>query len=264
MENKKITNFKYLFGLIGFPVSHSFSQTYFLEKFKNEGFNNCFYELFPLEKIDEFPFLIKKLPNLKGLNVTLPHKETVIPYLDSLDESAEGVGAVNTIKIENGELKGYNTDVFGFEKSLLRFMEKHQSVKIKNALVLGTGGASKAVQFVLKKMGISYYVVSRNVGKGDLVYEDLDVNIYLKTHLIVNTTPLGMAPKIDTFPNLKYNLLNSNHFLIDLVYNPEKTVFLTKGKKQGCSVLNGLPMLHYQAEKAWEIWNPKIGKKMRK
>ncbi len=252
---KNISEYKHLFGLIGYPLSHSFSKKYFSDKFLKEGISDCYYELFPLNDIAEFPALIKKHPNLKGLNVTLPYKELVIPFLDKLDESAAAIGAVNTIKIDSGKLSGYNTDAYGFEKSLTDFIKKNQSKPIQKALVLGTGGASKAVTYVLKKLNIFYLTISRNPEKGDLTYDDLDQNIISNTQLIVNTTPLGMAPKKDTFPMIKYEWLDSNHFLFDLVYNPEKTVFLTRGKNQGCSVMNGLPMLHLQAEKAWEIWN---------
>jgi shikimate dehydrogenase len=261
LKIEKLSKYKHLFGLIGYPLSHSFSKKYFSEKFSNEGLTDCYYELFPLKEIAELPALLRKYPNLKGLNVTIPFKELVIPFLDGIDESAKEVGAVNTIKIESGKLFGYNTDVYGFEKSLLRFLNNSQLQSIQKALVLGTGGASKAVSFVFEKLGIAHSLVSRNVEKGDFTYEGLDSKIVAEFQLIVNTTPLGMAPKTDTFPALNYNLLSSNNFLFDLVYNPEKTVFLAKGEKQGCSIINGLPMLHFQAEKAWEIWNPVIGKK---
>ena len=263
MDNKELHECQHLFGLIGYPISHSFSKEYFSDKFLKEGINSSYYELFPLKKIEELPHLIKQFPNLKGLNVTLPYKEKVIPFLSGIDKSAKGIGAVNTIKIEEGKLFGFNTDVYGFETSLIQFIKK-ESKLVDNALVLGTGGASKAVVYVLKKMNISYQLVSRDKEKGDLTYTDLDEKILSKNQLIINTTPLGMAPKVDDSPKLDYDKLNSNHLLFDLVYNPEKTVFLTKGKQQGCSTLNGLPMLYLQAEKAWEIWNPKIDKKMRK
>ncbi len=261
MSIKKLSDYKHLFGLIGYPLSHSFSKKYFSDKFLKEGVSDCYYELFPLKDISEFPLLIKKYPNLKGLNVTIPYKESVLPFLDVFDENAAAVGAVNTIKIHSGKLYGYNTDVYGFEKSLLQFLKTGQLSSIQKALVLGTGGASKAVCFVLKKLGIFYAKVSRDSKKGDLTYEDLDEKILSDTQLIINTTPLGMAPNATTFPALDYELLDSNHFLFDLVYNPEKTVFLTKGKKQGCSIMNGLPMLQLQAEKAWEIWNFVVDKK---
>jgi shikimate dehydrogenase len=260
LELKKLSKYKYLFGLIGYPLSHSFSKKYFSEKISNEKIRDCYYELFPLKEIAEFPALLRKYPNLEGLNVTIPYKETVIPFLDKVDESAAQVGAVNTIKIESGKLFGYNSDVYGFEKALLQFLNKKQLNSIQNALILGTGGASKAVRFVLKKMELNCFLVSRNAKKGDFTYEDLDSKTLSDFQLIINTTPLGMVPKTDTFPALKYKQLSSNHFLFDLVYNPEKTVFLAKGEKQGCSILNGLSMLNLQAEKSWEIWNSVIDK----
>lgn len=261
MKNKKLTEYQHLFGLIGFPISHSFSKKYFSNKFLNEGINNCLYELFPLRDISELPYLIEDFPNLTGLNVTLPYKELVIPYLDEIEESVKEIGAVNTIKIESGKLTGYNTDAFGFEESLFQFLNENQIKSINKALVLGTGGASKAVKYVLKKLEISYFMVSRDAEKGDFTYDDLTANLIAECQLIINTTPLGMAPKMDSFPKLKYDLLDSNHFLYDLVYNPEKTVFLAKGEKQGCSIINGLPMLYLQAEKAWELWNSIVDKK---
>ncbi len=258
---KKLSEYNHLFGLIGYPIAHSFSKKYFSDKFLKEGINDCYYELFPLKDIDELPTLINRYPNIKGLNVTIPYKELVIPFLDEIDESAKEVGAVNTIKIESGKLIGYNTDVYGFEKSLSRFLNKNQLKSINKALILGTGGASKAVKYVLNKLGKSCAFVSRNSKKGDLTYDDLNEKILSEYQLIINTTPLGMSPKTDAFPKLKYELLDSNHFLYDLVYNPEKTVFLAKGKKQGCKIINGLSMLHLQAEKAWEIWRFLIDKK---
>jgi shikimate dehydrogenase len=261
LNRKEISEYQHLFGLIGYPLSHSFSKKYFSDKFLKEGIKNCYYELFPLKTIEEFPKLINDFPNLKGINVTLPYKESVLSFLDEIDEDAKEVGAVNTIKIESGKLSGYNTDVYGFENSLVHFMEKNPLKPIHNALILGTGGASKGMKYVLKKLKFSYLMVSRNRKKGDLTYEDLDEKILSNCQLIVNTTPLGMAPKTNDFPKLDYDKLNSNHFLFDLVYNPEKTVFLAKGIEQGCSVINGLSMLYLQAEKAWEIWNSEVDKK---
>ena len=259
MKNyNKLLKYQHLFGLIGYPLSHSFSKKYFSDKFAKERIENCYYELFPLKIIEEFPELVSKFSNLKGINVTLPYKQKVIPFLDELDEGAMAVGAVNTIKVESGKLSGHNTDVYGFEKSLTQIIDKNQLKNIRQALILGTGGASKAVKYVLKKNGISFSIVSRKKEKGDFVYEDMGGEVLSKYQLIVNTTPLGMEPKTDGFPKLDYEQLNSNHFLFDLVYNPEKSVFLRKGQKQGCAIMNGLSMLYLQAEKAWEIWNPKI------
>jgi shikimate dehydrogenase len=243
-----------LYGLIGYPLTHSFSKKYFTQKFEREGIANSQYELFALESIEDFPKLLKAKPNLCGLNVTIPYKEKVIPYLDKIDESANEIGAVNTIKIENGRLTGFNTDVFGFRESLTNFIKKNKLKPIRKALVLGTGGASKAVGYVLEKMGVEHALVSRYEEKGDFKYKDLDSHIINDTQLIVNTTPLGTFPKIDSFPDIPYELLNNNHLLFDLVYNPEKTVFLIKGEERGTHILNGLEMLRGQAEKSWEIW----------
>lgn len=246
---------KRLFTLIGYPLSHSFSKKYFSEKFEKEGIDNHEYTLSPLEQIDEFSALIQSNPNLAGLNVTIPYKEQVIPFLDEVSAEAREVGAVNTIKINDGKLKGFNTDTYGFEISLMGFLG---GKIVENALVLGTGGAAKAIVFVLKKLGINPILVSRNAEKGDLTYEDLDCAIFEECRLIVNTTPLGMLPKTDTFPAIPYHRLNNKYYLYDLVYNPEKTRFLEKGEERGAAIMNGLEMLHLQAEKAWEIWNTTI------
>ena len=255
LNEQKLKAYPRLFGLIGNPLSHSFSKKYFNEKFADEGLLDCHYELFPLDTIEAFPALIRRFPNLKGLNVTLPYKESIIPLLDEIDEDAKEIGAVNTIKIDEGKCVGCNTDAYGFEKSLIGFLNETPSIKVINALVLGTGGASRSVCFVLKKMGIAISRVSRTGDNEVLKYNDLDEALLQNTQLIVNTTPLGMSPAVETFPQLSYNLLGANHFLYDLVYNPEKTVFLAKGEKQGCLIKNGLEMLHLQAQKAWEIWN---------
>ncbi len=244
------------FTLIGYPLSHSFSENYFTQKFEREQIKNHEYSLSPLERIEDFPQLITSMPNLVGLNVTIPYKEQVIPYLDSISEEAEAIGAVNTIKIENGKLKGFNTDVYGFEKSLIQFLQKgNKKQTVENALVLGTGGAAKAVIYILKKLGIDPILVSRRQNSGDLTYSDLDTPIFEECQLIVNTTPLGMLPNVNSCPDLPYHRLNKNYFLYDLVYNPEKTVFLKRGESQKAAIMNGLEMLHLQAEKAWEIWS---------
>lgn len=244
------------FTLIGYPLSHSFSEKYFTQKFKNEQILNHEYTLSPLEKIEDLLELINSMPGLKGINVTIPYKEQVIPYLDEISEEAQAIGAVNTIKIENGKLTGYNTDVYGFEKSLLKLLQKkNKTISVENALVLGTGGAAKAVVYILKKLGIDPILVSRRQNSGDLTYSDLDTLIFEECRLIVNTTPLGMLPNLHSYPDLPYHRLNKNYFLYDLVYNPEKTVFLKRGEDQKAAILNGLEMLHLQAEKAWEIWN---------
>lgn len=250
--NQTLLQYENLYGLIGYPLSHSFSKGYFNEKFEKESLTNYFYETFPIEKIELLPSILKFYPNIKGLNVTIPYKEAVIGYLNQLDEGARAIGAVNCIKIENGFLLGYNTDAFGFERALVEFMQL-QEAQPKQALVLGTGGAAKAVFFVLSKLNIRYTIVSRELGKADLTYEML--HHLDEFPLIINTTPLGMAPNIETFPNIPYHCLSSQHLLYDLVYNPAQTQFLQKGAQQGAATQNGLSMLHYQAEKAWEIWN---------
>ncbi len=243
-----------LLGLIGYPLSHSFSKDYFSRKFEKEGIQDCFYENFPIRSVDQMPALFRDHPNLIGLNVTIPYKEAVIPLLDELAPGAEAVGAVNTIKrLPDGRLKGFNTDVYGFQWSLEKEIAANH-LTIESALVLGTGGAAKAVCYVLEKMGIAYQLVSRRPGKAALTYEEIDEAILLKNRLLVNTTPLGMSPKTDTFPILPYELLTDGHLLYDLVYNPAETLFLQKGKAAGAATKNGLDMLHLQAEKAWEIW----------
>lgn len=239
------------FGLIGYPLSHSFSKKYFTDKFEKEGISKCQYDLFPLENLDDFPKLLLKTPFLVGLNVTIPYKEQIFKYLTEIDEAAQSVGAVNTIKITDSKLKGYNTDIYGFEKSLKNFLgDKKQG----EALILGTGGAAKAVAYILNKMEIIFKYVSRRPQEGNLQYEDLNKNIIENHFLIINTTPLGMAPNLDTCPPIPYSYLNASHFLYDLVYNPEKTLFLNRGAEIGAQTKNGLEMLYLQAEKAWEIW----------
>jgi len=238
------------FGLIGYPLTHSFSEDYFGRKFKKEGISDHRYDLFSLEKIEGLISILGKTENLKGLNVTIPYKEKVISYLYEIDSEAAEVGAVNTIKIIDGKLYGFNTDVYGFEVSLLKFLNKK---KVK-ALVLGTGGASKAIQFVLEKNKIEFKVVSRSPSKGDLIYKNLDVKVIENHSLIINTTPLGTYPKTDECPEIPYEYLNSKHYLYDLVYNPEKSLFLQRGEEKGGMIKNGLEMLELQAEKAWEIW----------
>ncbi len=236
------------FGLIGFPLSHSFSPGYFSAKFKREEIENCSYDLYPLEDIS----MVERLMNsgLQGLNVTIPYKEKVIPYLSDLSEEAKAIGAVNTIKIVADKRIGFNTDVYGFEISLLNICGG--SVP-KTALILGSGGASKAVRFVLEKHNCKYKIVSRT--NGDLKYQHIDQEVLESHQLIVNTTPLGMYPNIDNAPDLPYQFCNSNHVFYDLVYNPEKTLFLKKGEIKGCKIKNGLEMLELQAERAWQIWN---------
>ncbi|MGZ5245172.1 MAG: shikimate dehydrogenase family protein [Bacteroidia bacterium] len=243
-------------GLIGFPLSHSFSQKYFTQKFTALGLKDWQYELFPIEYLKDFPDLVARHPELVGLNVTIPHKVNIIKFLDELHKEAETVGAVNTIKISiynNGKkyLKGYNTDVYGFEFSLKPLLKPHHT----KALILGTGGASKAVKFVLDKLGIESQFVSRNPNENQLSYISLDEKILQEHLLIINTTPLGMQPNINSFPEIPYQYLTENHLVYDLVYNPEETLLLQKAKAQGAQIKNGLEMLHLQAEKAWEIFS---------
>ena len=244
-----------ILGLIGYPLSHSFSKKHFTKKFFEESILDYRYELFPLEKIELFPALIKENPQLVGLNVTIPYKEKVMEYLDEIDEVAKEVGAVNTIKITNGKLKGYNTDVYGFQRSMTEFLfENRSSFSNLKAIVLGTGGASKAVCYVLNRLNIKYLTVSRSLEKGDLRYEDLTNEHLEEFPLFINTTPLGMSPYVEERPRIPYKAITDKNFLIDLIYNPNKTVFLLKGEMRSAPILNGLPMLIYQAEKAWQIW----------
>lgn len=244
-----------LFGLIGYPLSHSFSKKYFSEKFKKEGISDASYELFELPHIDEFTELVKQHPNLWGLNVTIPHKQAVIPYLDGLDASAEKVGAVNVIRFQEYRRIGYNSDYYGFKQSLQNWLP--QDKRSLNALVLGTGGASKAVTAALTDLKIPFSLISRQDGNNCLTYEQLQArpDILQSSRLIINTTPLGMAPNTNTAPPIVYEKLSSEHLLYDLVYNPAETRFMQLGREQGTRVKNGLEMLQLQAEKAWEIWN---------
>ena len=239
------------YGIIGYPLNVSFSKGYFSEKFERENLSDHVYELFPLADVSEFPELVKTHPNLHGLNVTIPHKKTVMPYLHELDESASEVGAVNVIKFaKDGRLIGYNSDVFGFEKSFLPFIKPHHC----SALILGTGGAAAAVAYILRKHEIPYLFVSRQKTSETLTYQDLHQNGFGNANILINTTPLGMTPNTDTFPNLPYDKITSDFLCYDLVYTPDETLFLAKSKAQGAVIRNGLEMLHLQAEKAWEIW----------
>lgn len=242
------------FGIIGYPLSHSFSPGYFTAKFEREDIPGCRYDAYPIASIDLLPQLLLQNPALLGLNVTIPYKTAVIPYLDELSEEAAAIGAVNVVKIEDGRLSGHNSDVYGFEVSLRNFLPNPVPAELK-ALVLGTGGASKAVQFALKKMGIPYLLVSRSPSTESIDYQGVTAEIFASHQLIVNTTPLGMSPKTETCPPLPYELATPAHYFYDLVYNPEKTCFLQFGEATGGKTMNGLPMLYLQAERAWEIWN---------
>lgn len=243
------------YGLIGFPLTHSFSKKYFTEKFEKEGILNASYELFPMETLKDFRKFIAEHPELKGLNVTIPHKENVIAYLTELDELAIKIGAVNCIKIEDGKLKGYNTDAIGFRQSIKPFLETQH----ERALILGTGGASKAIHYVLNEIGIDCFTVTRDKSKlvSNKVFEYSELNEYMMKSfkLIVNCTPLGTFPAVETAPDLPYEFIREGHLLYDLVYNPAETEFLKRGKNQGAANVNGLSMLQLQAEEAWRIWN---------
>lgn len=243
------------FGLIGFPLGHSFSRQYFTEKFEKLRLEDHRYDLFELEHLKDFPFLWEKYPDLIGVNVTVPHKENVRRFLDRLDSSAQKVEAVNVIKKENGKLIGYNSDYYGFKVSVQNYFQSQELVK--SALILGGGGAAKAVEAAFLDLGIKYMVVSRQQHKGDLTYEDLqnDPSLVEKVGMIVNTTPLGMHPNIEAKPDIPYDAIHSEQYLYDLVYNPEETAFMKEGRKRGARTKNGLEMLYLQADRAWEIWN---------
>jgi shikimate dehydrogenase len=240
-----------VFGLIGFPLSHSFSKKYFSEKFIRENITDCRYELFPLKDISAFADLWKNNPSLMGVNVTIPFKEKVIPFLDLYSDVVAKTGACNCIKKIDGLLKGFNTDVIGFEKVLLQNLKPNH----RAALILGTGGAAKAVQYVLGKNAINYLLVSRTPRKDQISYADLDIELMRAHSLIINTTPVGMYPDIHESPDIPYEYLTENHFLFDLIYNPAKTLFLQKGESQGAFIQNGEGMLVIQADESWSIWN---------
>jgi len=242
------------FGLIGLTVSHSFSKTYFEEKFFREGLRDHTYQLFPLANIEDIQTLFKETAGLNGLNVTLPYKESVIKFLDEIDPIAKRIGAVNVIKVKDGKTIGYNTDAAAFTETLEKWLPEKPKFK---AIVLGTGGASKAVQESLIKMGISVKVVSRSEERGDLTYDELNAKpeLIAKSHLIINTTPLGMHPNTEAMAPIDYSQLTDAHYVYDLIYNPARTLFLQKAEMRGSQIKNGLEMLQIQAEKSWEIWN---------
>lgn len=243
------------YGLIGYPLSHSFSKKYFTEKFLNEGIPNHKYELFPIENINSLGDLLTENPSLCGLNVTIPHKVTVLPFLNAIEEAAEKIGAVNCICVKSFEgetyLKGFNTDAYGFEESLKPLL----GAQHKKALVFGDGGAAKAVKYVLEKLDITYKVVARKAVGDGILYSDVSADLLNSHYLLINTTPLGMSPDVDSCPDIDYSLLTQQHLAYDLVYNPLETTFLAKAAAQGAIIKNGLEMLYKQAEKAWCIWN---------
>ena len=242
------------FGLIGRTLGHSFSARYFADKFQREGLADTHrYDLFELPEIECVKELIAITEGLVGFNVTIPYKQQIIPYLDSLSAEARDIGAVNCVKIESdGRLTGYNTDIDGIRLSLDKLLG---GVEIDSALVLGTGGASQAVQYVLAERNIPYSIVSRDSAKGNLTYDDLKVEVTSSHHLIINSSPVGMYPNVDQCPDIPYELLTADHYLFDLVYNPERTLFAERAATMGAHTLCGLDMLYAQAESAWRIWN---------
>jgi len=242
------------FGLIGYPLSHSFSQKYFSEKFKREHLTDCVYENFSLPSINELPRVLETESFLRGLNVTIPYKEVVIPFLHESNDVVTKTGACNCIDIRDGKLSGFNTDIIGFEQSLKKQLKSSH----KKALILGTGGASKAVEYVIRKLDIDYKIVSRNPNNKSekyISYDQVTESLMQSHTLIINTTPLGMFPDIRQCPPLPYQALSSDHYLFDLIYNPAKTIFLQKGETAGATINNGLEMLIIQAEESWKIWN---------
>lgn len=244
------------FGLIGFPLAHSFSKKYYDAKIERQQIPDVGYELYPIPAITDFPDLVEKYPQLMGVNVTIPYKIAVMDYLDRLSPEAEAIAAVNCIRIEregNGRpvLTGYNTDVHGFAESLKPLLKPHHDA----ALILGNGGAAKAVSFALGQLGIAHTVVSRSPRRGQLTYGQLDAAVMAIHPLIINTTPLGTYPDITGCPGISFDLLGDRHLLYDLVYNPPETEFLKRGKARGAAIKNGLEMLELQAERNWEIWN---------
>lgn len=240
-----------LFGLIGFPLSHSFSKGFFTEKFQREGITDCRYENFPIPAISHFPELWEQHPELEGMNVTIPYKQEVIPFLHHFSAAAKAIGAVNCIRRKNGELTGHNTDVIGFSRSLRPLLQPHHT----KALILGAGGAAKAVKYALQEMGIAYTEVSRKYFDGTIAYEAITPAVMEEHTVIVNTTPLGMYPNVDDAPPIPYEELGNRHLLYDLVYNPAETLFMKKGAERGAAAKNGHEMLILQAEASWEIWN---------
>jgi shikimate dehydrogenase len=244
------------FGLIGYPLSHSFSKKYFREKFVQEGISGCQYELFPIASIELIMDLLQENKQLEGLNVTIPYKVSVIPYLNELEEAAAFIGAVNCISIQFRDgspfLKGYNTDAYGFEESLKPLLAPHH----QKALIFGNGGAAKAVKYVLQKLGVPYLSVTRTSIPEAITYDQVTEAILQEHTLLINTTPLGMSPNLDTYPPIPYRFLSEQHLSYDLVYNPEESRFLELSKAEGAVIKNGMEMLELQAERSWFIWNP--------
>ncbi|MBO9619268.1 MAG: shikimate dehydrogenase [Niabella sp.] len=242
-----------LFGLIGFPLGQSFSKKFFTEKFEKEKIADCRYELFEIPTIAELHSVLANNPELHGFNVTIPYKQDVLAFLQELDPEAASIGACNCIKITEEGLKGYNTDAAAFESTLLQQLQPHHT----HALILGTGGAAKAVKYVLEKLGIVYKYVSRSAKEGALTYEALTPDVMATHTLIINSTPLGSFPKTEGKPAIPYDLITPQHYLYDLVYNPSLTAFLNEGQQRGAFIKNGYDMLVGQAEESWRIWNEK-------
>ncbi|MGB1308716.1 MAG: shikimate dehydrogenase family protein [Oceanihabitans sp.] len=241
------------FGLLGKNIAYSFSKNYFSEKFNSENITNTTYENFDIENINKFVSILENNPNINGLNVTIPYKESIIPYLDKLDKKAKKIGAVNTIKFtKKGKLKGYNTDFYGFKNALKPYLKKQH----KKALLFGTGGASKAIAYALKKLNIEYAFVSRKTSKNvQFTYKTLTPEDIKSHTILINCTPLGTSPNIEACPEIPYHAITEKHLLFDLIYNPTETTFLKKGKQNKAATSNGFKMLQLQAEKSWQIWN---------
>ncbi len=240
------------FGLIGKNISYSFSKSFFNEKFERENLKDCTYENFDFQDISELPILLKNNPNINGMNVTIPYKEAIIPYLNKLSKKASKIGAVNVVKIsKKGKLKGYNSDCYGFKKALQPLLQKHH----KKALILGTGGASKGVAFALEELGIEYAFVSRSGNSNTIPYDKIDQNTFDEYQIFINASPVGTFPNIEECPDLPYQFFTKNHIAFDLIYNPEVTEFLKRANEKESQTKNGYDMLVFQAEKSWDIWN---------
>lgn len=238
------------FGIIGYPLGHSFSKGFFTEKFARESID-AQYLNFEIPDVAMLPDVLRNNPELRGLNVTLPHKQAVIPLLDEMSEEAKEIGAVNVIRVRNGKLKGFNSDIIGFTNSIKPLLMPHH----KKALILGTGGASKAIRIGLNRLGVEWTYVSRSPGEGMLTYADLTPKLMQDYTVIVNCSPVGMFPNVAQAPEIPYDCLSDKHLLFDCVYNPEETLFMKKGREQGATVKNGLEMLHLQAVASWDFWN---------
>ena len=239
------------FGLIGYPLTHSFSQNFFTKKFEKENLSDCRYDTFSIPSIDDLANIIKANPELRGLNVTIPYKEQVLSFLDEISALVKKIKACNCIKIKNGKLTGHNTDAPAFEQSLKEKLQPHHT----KALILGTGGGAKAVEYSLRQLNILYKYVSRKPSAKSFSYEQLTDDLMQEYPLIINTSPLGMHPNIVEAPQIPYHALTPKHYLFDLIYNPDKTLFLQKGEEQGAAIKNGYEMLVLQAEESWRIWN---------